>query len=233
MKCPCAFYIFLCGLLKTCYAYSSPNLRKIHVSCLHDNLSKRASASDISEKKFNNAVLAIALSSLTLFTPIPSMALDQNPEALEMRRVMQQPDGAPAQAPAKVAVKLPSGVTYFDYKDGEGAGIVEEGRTVQFQWVLRRSNGYFVDASSNYGDEPFIYKVGNLKKVIPGIDEAIRGMRVGGVRRMNIPPKSAFIAGVGDDKPGPMPAGFGPRRQIETRIDKEVWYFEIKVLKVR
>jgi FKBP-type peptidyl-prolyl cis-trans isomerase len=73
--------------------------------------------------------------------------------------------------------------------------------------VLRRSNGYFVDASSNYGDEPFIYKVGNTKKVIKGLDEAIRGMKARGVRRVNIPPKMAFVEGVGDDKPGPMPSG--------------------------
>ena len=50
---------------------------------------------------------------------------------------------------------------------------------MSFEWVLRRSNGYFVDASSNYGTpesggEPFIYKVGNLKKVIPGLDEVKR-----------------------------------------------------------
>jgi FKBP-type peptidyl-prolyl cis-trans isomerase len=176
-------------------------------------------------------MVTVAVCSLALSTPSPSAALEKNPEALELRRVMQQPAGAP-EAVKKTAVKLPSGVTYFDYVDGEGAEV-QEGKTVQFQWVLRRSNGYFVDASSNYGDEPFIYKVGNTKKVIKGVDEGIRGMRVGGVRRMNIPPNMAFVSGVGDDKPGPMPAGFGPRRQIETRLDREVWYFEIKVLKVR
>ena len=175
--------------------------------------------------------LSIALTSLIFFTPTTSIALERNPEALEMRRVMQQPAGAP-EVEKTLPVLLPSGVRYFDYVVGDGAEV-QEGKSVQFQWVLRRSNGYFVDASSNYGDEPFIYKVGNTKKVIKGIDEAIRGMKVGGVRRMNIPPSVAFVAGVGDDKPGPMPAGFGPRRQIQTRIDKEVWYFEIKVTKVK
>lgn len=58
-------------------------------------------------------------------------------------------------------------------------------------------------------------------------------MKVGGVRRINVPPAYAFVEGVGDGKPGPMPAGFGPRRQIETRLDREVWYFEIKVTKLR
>ena len=76
-------------------------------------------------------------------------------------------------------------------------------------------------------------KVGNLKKVIRGVDEGVRGMRVGGVRRLLVPPNLAFVEGVGDDRPGPMPAGFGPRRQIETRRDKETWYFEIEVTKVK
>ena len=40
------------------------------------------------------------------------------------------------------------------------------------------------------------------------------GMKTGGVRRMNIPPELAFVEGVGEGKPGPMPAGFGPQRQV-------------------
>lgn len=72
-------------------------------------------------------------------------------------------------------VTLPSGVEYYDAILGQGDDIVREGSSVQFQWVLRRSNGYFVDSSNNYDKEPFIYKVGNTKKVIKGLDEAIRG----------------------------------------------------------
>eukprot|EP00600_Ochromonadales_sp_CCMP1393_P005863 CAMPEP_0174962242 /NCGR_PEP_ID=MMETSP0004_2-20121128/4677_1 /TAXON_ID=420556 /ORGANISM="Ochromonas sp., Strain CCMP1393" /LENGTH=160 /DNA_ID=CAMNT_0016210757 /DNA_START=334 /DNA_END=816 /DNA_ORIENTATION=- len=133
----------------------------------------------------------------------------------------------------RTVTTLPSGVQYFDVAVGEEGPAVEEGRTVQLLWVLRRSNGYFVDASSNYGDEPFIYRVGNLKKTIRGVDEGIRGMKQGGIRRMNIPPELAFVEGVDDGKPGPLPTGFGPKRQILTRQDKEVWYFEIKCLKVK
>lgn len=221
--------VFCKGFVVQKFSHSaiSPHISHICLanSCNDVDLNWEASRNALRK----NLMLAVAICTLSL--PLPSVALDKNPEALEMRRVMEQPAGAP-EVVKRLPVKLPSGVQYFDYVDGDGAEV-QEGRTVQFQWVLRRSNGYFVDASSNYGDEPFIYKVGNTKKVIKGVDEAIRGMKVGGVRRMNIPASSAFVLGVGDDKPGPMPAGFGPRRQIETRIDKEVWYFEIKVLKVR
>lgn len=229
--------LFVVSHFLSCWGYLSPNqvdvsrLRNIKNQFQRSSISLQSFRTDASDLIRSNVVLTIAICSLALSLPSPSAALEKNPEALEMRRVMQQPAGAP-EAVKKTAVKLPSGVQYFDYVDGDGAEV-QEGKTVQFQWVLRRSNGYFVDASSNYGDEPFIYKVGNTKKVIKGVDEGIRGMRVGGVRRMNIPPNMAFVSGVGDDKPGPMPAGFGPRRQIETRLDREVWYFEIKVLKVR
>lgn len=99
--------------------------------------------------------------------------------------------------------------------------------------MLRRSNGYFVDSSANYNNEPFIYKVGNTKKVIQGIDEAIRGMHVNGIRRMNVPSNMAFVQGVEDDKPGPLPRDFGPKRQILSRQGRETWYFEILLLKVK
>ena len=165
---------------------------------------------------------------------VRAVAADVNPEAIGVRRVMEEPTMAPV-APREKSVKLPSGVEYFDAVIGSGK-TAEEGKTVQFEWVLRRSNGYFVDSSDNYGGEggePFIYKVGNTLKVIPGLDEGIRGMRVGGVRKLNTPANTAFVAGVGDGKPGPMPAGFGPRRQILTRIGTETWYWEVKLLKVK
>jgi hypothetical protein len=41
------------------------------------------------------------------------------------------------------------------------------------------------------------------------IDYYISISRAGGVRRINIPPNMAFVDGVGDDKPGPMPYGKG------------------------
>jgi hypothetical protein len=176
---------------------------------------------------------------LMLNHPVALAADKTDPDALDVRRVMQEPVNLAPAAPRKQVVKLPSGVNYFDAVEGSGK-TAEEGKTVQFQWVLRRSNGYFVDSSDNYGTtaagggEAFIYKVGNTKKVIPGLDEAIRGMKVGGVRKINTPAALSFLyGGVGDGKPGPMPAGYGPRRQILTRIDSETWYWEVKLTKVK
>jgi FKBP-type peptidyl-prolyl cis-trans isomerase FkpA len=186
---------------------------------------------------FNNGIpdLSTAIASHSTLSEWPQQlalrpasanaAPSSNPEAIDVRRVGQEPLSSPPVRADRPIVTLPDGLTYFDYVVGTGPDVADEGKTVQFQWVLRRSNGYFVDASSNYNDEPFIYKVGNLKKAIKGIDEGIRGMRVGGIRRMNIPPALAFVEGVEDGKPGPLPTGFGPKRQILTRMDREVWAY--------
>ena len=101
----------------------------------------------------------VQLGGLSFCAPPVSAALPTKdgvavqPDAIEKRRVMEQPTGAPLSVEGKSkTTRLPSGVEYFDVKVGEGPSA-EEGRTVQFQWVLRRSNGYFVDASSNYDNE--------------------------------------------------------------------------------
>lgn len=135
--------------------------------------------------------------------------------------------------------KLPSGVIYADISPGSSNDdVVKEGSKVNVQWVLRRSNGYFVDSSAVSDSIPFIFTVGN-SSAIRGLDEGIRGMKVGGSRRILIPPALAYVDGVDDGKPGPIPAGFGPRQQIrrvmQVRRDVpgEYIFLEVKVTKVR
>ena len=143
--------------------------------------------------------------------------------------------------PREAYNKLDSGVIYADISKGSGE-TVKEGSKVNLQWVLRRSNGYFVDSSAVSDSVPFIFTVGckdNGDAAIEGLDEGIRGMKTGGTRRILIPPRLAWIGGIADGKPGPLPSGFGPRQQMrrvmETRIDVpgEYIFLEVKVTKVR
>jgi hypothetical protein len=83
--------------------------------------------------------------------------------------------------------------------------------TDQIRKVLRKSNGYFVDSSQVANDGvPFIFTVGD-GTAIAGVDEGVQGMSTGGVRRLLIPPSLAYVDGLEDGKPGPLPVGFGPR----------------------
>jgi len=109
-----------------------------------------------------------------------------------------------------------SGVTYQDLRIGNG-DTVEKGKRVNIQWVLKRSNGYDIDSSSNNDGVPFIFVVGSKdgnNRAISGLDIGIRGMKVGGIRRIVIPPNMAYIEGVEDGKAGPIPKGFGPKQRI-------------------
>ncbi|KAL3811400.1 hypothetical protein ACHAXA_000479 [Cyclostephanos tholiformis] len=142
--------------------------------------------------------------------------------------------------PREAYKKLPSGVIYADISAGnDGGALVQEGSRVNVQWVLRRSNGYFVDSSAVSDSVPFIFEVGDPNGAIKGLDEGIRGMRAGGSRRILVPPSLAYVDGIDDGKPGPIPAGFGPRQQMrrvmEVRRDVpgEYIFLEVKVTKVR
>ena len=88
-----------------------------------------------------------------------------------------------APLPKEAYVKLPSGVTYADLRVGNGNDVVQDGSKVNLQWVLRKSNGYFVDSSEVQGSVPFIFTVGKAGSAIQGVDEGVRGMRSGGTRR--------------------------------------------------
>jgi FKBP-type peptidyl-prolyl cis-trans isomerase len=142
--------------------------------------------------------------------------------------------------------KLDSGVVYADLRLGSvGEPAVQEGSRVNLQWVLRKSNGYFVDSSSSssgansgIGGVPFIFTVGD-GTAIRGVDEAVRGMHAGGVRRILIPPSLAYVDGLEDGKPGPIPSGYGPKQQmrrvqsVRRDVPGEYVYLEVQVTRVR
>lgn len=140
--------------------------------------------------------------------------------------------------PREAYKKLPSGIVYADVRTGSG-DLAEVGKKVNIQWVLRKSNGYFVDSSEVSGSVPFIFTIGDKAGAISGLDEGIRGMRSGGTRRIIIPPNMAYVEGVEDGKPGPIPVGFGPRQQIRRvmslrkDVPGEYLYFEIQLTRVR
>jgi FKBP-type peptidyl-prolyl cis-trans isomerase 2 len=106
------------------------------------------------------------------------------------------------------------------------------------KWVLRKSNGYFVDSSDVNGGDSFIFTVGD-GNAIKGVDEGARGMKAGGVRRLLIPPSLAYVDGLEDGKPGPMPVGFGPRQQmrrvqnVRKDVPGEYVFLEVQVTRVR
>jgi FKBP-type peptidyl-prolyl cis-trans isomerase len=143
-----------------------------------------------------------------------------------------------APVPKEAYKKLSSGVVYADMRPGTGGEVVGNGSRVNLQWVLRRSNGYFVDSSEVGGGVPFIFTVGD-GSAIKGIDEGVIGMKTGGVRRVLIPPSLAYVDGLEDGKPGPLPLGFGPKQQmrriqsVRKDVPGEYVFLEVQATRIR
>ncbi len=77
----------------------------------------------------------------------------------------------------------------LDVVVGDGP-VAEVGDSVVVHYVGRFTDGTQFDSSYDRG-EPFRFVVG-AGAVIPGWDQGVPGMRVGGTRRLTIPPHLAY-----------------------------------------
>lgn len=87
----------------------------------------------------------------------------------------------------KKLVKFPNGLEYAEVKVGKGK-LVKTGDTVELDYTLFGSNGKLVQTTK--GSTPFQATLDNSSGLITGFVQGVTGMRVGGVRRIVIPPGS-------------------------------------------
>lgn len=85
-----------------------------------------------------------------------------------------------------------SGLQYEDMVEGVGALAYGAGCTVTVHYSGWLTDGTQFDSSLDRG-EPFAFPLG-VGYVIPGWDEGIAGMRIGGRRRLVIPPELGYGA---------------------------------------
>ena len=96
-------------------------------------------------------------------------------------------------------VTIPGGLKYVDYKLGSGQ-VAASGESVTMQYTGWLTDGTKFDSSRDSG-QPFTVTIGQ-GQVIKGWDLGIPGMRVGGKRKLTIPPDLAY----GSQGQGPIPA---------------------------
>lgn len=88
-----------------------------------------------------------------------------------------------------------SGLKYEDLVTGDG-NLATAGQQVSVHYTGRLMDGTKFDSSIDR-NEPFTFMLGK-GRVIKGWDEGVQGMRVGGTRKLTIPPQLGYgAAGAG------------------------------------
>ena len=86
-------------------------------------------------------------------------------------------------------VATPSGLKYIDLVEGTGA-TPQKGQTVSVQYTGTLENGRKFDSSVDRG-QPYEFRIGE-GAVIKGWDEGLATMKVGGKRKLIIPPSLGY-----------------------------------------
>ena len=98
-------------------------------------------------------------------------------------------DKKPAAPPAAREMVTPSGVRYIDLQLGQG-DEAQLGKIVEVHYVGWLDDGTKFDSSRDR-EHPFTFRLGT-GDAIKGWDEGILGMKVGGKRKLIIPPELGF-----------------------------------------
>ena len=94
------------------------------------------------------------------------------------------PPEAPTEVDAADYTETDSGLKYYDFEEGSGESP-QTGQQVQVHYTGWLEDGTMFDSSLSRG-QPFVFPIG-MGRVIPGWDEGVATMKVGGKRQLVIP----------------------------------------------
>ena len=126
----------------------------------------------------------IVLLLLAVAVVIPACSQKEAKGTAETAPQAVQPAAVNAQT-----VKTASGLAYQDVMAGTGA-VPVSGKQVKVHYTGWLENGTRFDSSVDRND-PFVFVIG-AGQVIPGWDEGVSSMKVGGKRRLIVPSKLAY-----------------------------------------
>ncbi len=123
--------------------------------------------------------------------PEPIQGETTNTAAAEAKPAAQ-PAATPAPTPAQPPPDPNAKLEIKDVVVGKGAEA-KAGDTIKVHYVGTLANGEKFDASKDHGTEPFTFDLGK-GRVIKGWDDGVAGMKVGGKRKLTIPPHLGYGA---------------------------------------
>lgn len=110
---------------------------------------------------------------------------------VELMAIRQGAPAAPSAVAASDYVSTTSGLKYYDFQVGTGAAP-QKGQQVTVHYTGWLLEGGKFDSSLDRG-EPFRFAIG-MGQVIPGWDEGVLSMKVGGKRQLVIPAELGYGA---------------------------------------
>ncbi|CAH8350889.1 unnamed protein product [Eruca vesicaria subsp. sativa] len=111
------------------------------------------------------------------------------------------------------------GVKSLDLRVGDGEIPIEGDQVaIHYYGRLAAKQGWRFDSTYDHKDSsgdsiPFTFILGSTN-VIPGIETAVRSMKVGGIRRVVIPPSQGYL----NTSQEPLPPNFFDRQRLFTTI---------------
>eukprot|EP00172_Hildenbrandia_rubra_P002265 Plantae.Rhodophyta-Hildenbrandia_rubra.ctg2994.p1 GENE.Plantae.Rhodophyta-Hildenbrandia_rubra.ctg2994~~Plantae.Rhodophyta-Hildenbrandia_rubra.ctg2994.p1 ORF type:complete len:231 (-),score=22.57 Plantae.Rhodophyta-Hildenbrandia_rubra.ctg2994:676-1368(-) len=211
-------------------SYQSRRRRSLTPNCTHDSDSAATSPVIATRRQVLNFAALTLLSALSATTPA---------HAYSSRRTNEDPKLPPLlyEEQAKNVITTSTGLRYFDITQGSGeTATIGDTVTVHYLSRLRGLNGIKLDSSFDHASSdgyipPFVFVVGD-KDVVPGLNEMVAGMKVGGKRRAVLEPKISYA----NEKMRPIPQDFFAKRRLlsvlNTNRDATI-VFDIDLLKVK
>lgn len=129
----------------------------------------------------------------------PNATLVFDVELVSVAPAPPPPPEAPAEIDEADYTTTDSGLMYYDFEEGTGESP-ESGQTAVVHYTGWLENGTMFDSSLTRG-RPFSFPVG-MGQVIPGWDEGVASMKIGGKRQLVIPSELGYgERGAGDAIP--------------------------------
>ena len=138
--------------------------------------------------------------------------------------------------------KLESGVSYREYREGKGEAVVKEGSKVAVEMSIRCKS--FSTANDPGGVKYFSTKddtefnelawtVGS-GELLPGLEEAMMGMRKGALRRIEVPSTAVFAGRKENQLPLPKEGNKDGKRRFENLFKTDATLlFEVLVTRIK
>lgn len=177
-------------------------------------------SSNLSRREAIGRTVVAVAASAALSSAIPTVARADIEGVVSMPRNTDPPEAKPSNVEGVTVFKTKSGLQYIDIEEGTGPSP-KYGNLVGISYKayikLPDIQGVSSKLDEFDSDGGYLVKHGN-GRTVPGLDEGLHTMKIGGRRRIIVPPKLGYVS----SGLGPIPVGPYGRWKLNRLIDRMV-----------